>query len=222
MTAFDSTDHPYMFLPAGSSPDALGMQDLNGLLKVHLKNKLALHSPLNVFADICFTAIDQAFVIWGVITFAIFCFAQFSMLDWRIQAVIDSALTGVGVLTTSGITWKIANEEKLRWVIFLWAGLMGSGVIATTYGIFYSVVPILSNLCLLWLGLCAVGYGIMAVGMQSRCFTAACLVHGLAIAGLDYQTGWQFLASGFVMAFTLFFFSVVPWDMQASEFDNPC
>ena len=222
MTAFDSTDYLHKFSLPGVNPEVLSMQDLNGLLRVHLKHRLTLQNRLNVFTDICFTEIDQAFIIWGAITLVIFCFAQFSMLDWRNQAVMDAVLTGVGIMATSGITWKIAIAEKLRWVIFLWAGLMSAGLLVTTYGIFCSTVLILSNLCLLWLGLCAIGYGMMAVGMQSRCFTAACLVHMLAMAALNYQTGWQFLASGFVMAFTLFFFSVVPWDMQASDFDIPC
>lgn len=198
------------------------MQDLNGLLKVHLRSRLDFKARFASLADICFTEIDQAFVIWGALTLVIFCFAQFSTLSWRTQAVIDAAFTGTGIATTSGLTWKIATAEKLRWVIFLWAGLMSAGVVTTTYGIFCGSALILSNLCLLWLCLCAVGYGIMAVGMQSRCFTAACMVHGLAIATLDYQTGWQFFGSGFIMAFTLFFFSVVPWDMQSSDFDMPC
>ena len=99
---------------------------------------------------------------------------------------------------------------------------MSVAAIVTVYGIFYSSVLILSNLCLLWLGVCAAGYGAMAVGMQSRSFTAACLVHLAAIAGLEYAYSWQFFGSGLVMAMTLFFFAVVPWDMQASENEIPC
>lgn len=204
------------------------MQDLNGLLRVHLKQiprrpSLALSQTLlRTLNDICFTEIDQAFLIWGWITLVIFSFAQFSTLSWTTQAMIDAALTGAGIATTSGLTWKLASSENLRWVIFLWAGLMLAGMLITTYGIFCGVGFILSNLCLLWLSLCAVGYGAMAIGMRSRCFGASCLVHILTIVGLEYDQSFQFIGTGVIMAFTLFFFSVVPWDMQASDNDIPC
>jgi len=182
---------------------------------------------VHTLPTICFTEIDQAFLVWGAVTLAIFSLAQFSTMSWTLQSLLDSALTGFGIAVTSGLTWAIASEAKLRWVIFLWAGLMVGGTVVTAYGIFYGSALILSNLCLLWLGLCAAGYGAMAMGMKSRCFTAACLVHlgviflgkGCAIAALSYLLHWQFFGSGLVMTTTLFFFSVVPWDMQASADD---
>ncbi|MEL6601852.1 MAG: hypothetical protein AAFP20_01360 [Cyanobacteria bacterium J06614_10] len=182
-------------------------------------------SRLNALPKICFTEIDQAFFIWGVITLVIFSLAQFSTISWIVQAIFDAALTGVGIATTSGLTWAIAGIAKLRWVVVLWAGLMSGGTVATAYGIFYGSALILPNLCLLWLTLCAAGYGAMAVGMRSRCFTAVCLVHLAAlalslcnsIACIGYTSGWQFFSSGLVMASSLFFFSFVPWDMQTSD-----
>ncbi|MEL6259852.1 MAG: hypothetical protein AAFR12_02210 [Cyanobacteria bacterium J06626_6] len=165
----------------------------------------------------CFSEIDQAFLVWGALAIAIFSLGQFSTLSWAVQAVLDAALTGVGIATTSGLTWKVASGAKLRWVIFLWAALMSVGTVATAYGIFFGSVLILSNLCLLWLGLCMAGYGAMAVGMRSRCFTAACVVHLSAIAYLDYVPSWQFFSSGLVMASTLFFFSVVSWDLRTFD-----
>lgn len=200
------------------------MQDLNGLLKLHLKQmpqQAALALP-NVWRDICFTEIDQAFLIWGLITLFIFSFGQFSTLSWTSQALIDTALTGLGIATTSGLTWQLASSESLRWVIFLWGGLMSLGMAITAYSIFCGVGFILANLCLLWLGLCVVGYGAMATGMRSYSFAASSLVHMLAIAGLGTWQGWQFIGSGLIMASPLFFFSVMPWDMQASESDTPC
>lgn len=182
---------------------------------------IALDHRLNRLPNICFTPIDQAFLVWGALIFVIFSLGQFSTLSWATQAILDAALTGGGIAITSGLTWEIARSAKLYWVIFLWAGLMSTGTVATVYGIFYGSVLILSNLCLLWLGLCAVGYGAMAIGMQSRCFTVACLVHGGAIACLNDISGWQFFSSGLVMASTLFFFSVVPWDRQTSDNDSP-
>lgn len=200
------------------------MQDLNGLLRVHLKQiPQQIPRPLSVeLPSLCFTEIDQAFLIWGGVTLAIFALAQFSALGWATQAVIDAALTGTGIATTSGLTWRLASSENLRWVIFLWAGLMFTGMLTTTCGIFYGVSFILANLCLLWLSLCAIGYGAMAVWMRSRAFSASCIVHVLAIIGLHYYPSFQFIGSGLIIAVTLFFFSIVPWDMQASEHDMPC
>ncbi|MEO1619808.1 MAG: hypothetical protein AAFU53_02110 [Cyanobacteria bacterium J06632_3] len=211
MTSFDLSNTR---VPRDS--EALSMQDLNGLLKIHLNQRIQRLS------DICFTEIDQAFLIWGVLTLAIFSLAQFSYLDWTTQAIADAVLTGIGIASTSGLTWKLASDEQLRWVIVLWAGFMATGVLITAYGIFYSIGFILLNLCPIWLALCALAYGIMAVGMRSHAFTAASLVHSVAILSLHHQPAWQFLTSGLVIALTLFFFSIVPWDMQASEVEGQC
>lgn len=214
MIAFDSSDSPKSFW----ADETLSLLLPSALLKRHFTR------GLHALPSICFTEIDQAFLVWGAVTSVIFAIAQFSTISWATQAMLDAALTGAGIAITSGLTWAIASSAKLRWVIFLWAGLMIVGTIATTYGIFYSSALVLSNLCLLWLGLCVVGYGAMAIGMQSRCFTAACLVHLVAIPALSYTLSCQFFTSGLVMALTLFFFSVVPWDMQASDTDThtPC
>ena len=92
----------------------------------------------------------------------------------------------------------------------------------TAYGVVEGVVFILTNLCPIWLALCALGYGLMSVGMRSHAFTAASLVHSVAIIAMPFQAHWQLMDTGLVIAYTLFFFSVIPWDMQASETDNPC
>ncbi|MEO1623342.1 MAG: hypothetical protein AAFU53_20235 [Cyanobacteria bacterium J06632_3] len=203
MTAFNSSDVTKSFWV--SLP-----------FNAHRLSYLPLIQKLSALPSVHFTEIDQAFIVWGAITLAIFSLGQFSPLSWTIQAVLDAALTGAGIATTSGLTWAIAVQAKLRWVIFLWAGLMAAGTVVTAYGVFFSSVLILSNLCLLWLGLCAVGYGAMAVGMRSRCFTAACLVHFAAMLFLNCTLGCQFFSSGLIMASTLFFFSFVQWDMQSS------
>ncbi|MGD1864847.1 MAG: hypothetical protein ACFB0D_09845 [Phormidesmis sp.] len=205
MIAFDSRN----FSTPSLAEQAVNMQP--GLLKRHFTHRL------RGFASICLTEIDQAFIVWGALTLVIFSLGQFSTMNWTTQTILDAALTGAGIAVTSGLTWAISSSAKLRWVVFLWAGLMSAGSVATAYGIFYSSALILSNLCLLWLGLCAVGYGAMAIGMQSRCFTAACWVHLAAVPALSYASSCQFFTSGLVMALTLFFFSIVPWDMQASN-----
>jgi len=168
-------------------------------------------------SNLHFTELDQSFMVWGALTLFIFSLGQFSVMSWTAQAVLDAVLTGVGIAVTSRISWAIAGVAKLRWVIFLWAVLMALGTVVTVYGIFYSSALVLANLCVLWLGLCAAGYGAMAVGMRSRCFTAAFLVHLGAIGFLSYTPSWQFFNSGLIMASTLFFFSFVPWDMQTAD-----
>ncbi|MEM6452529.1 MAG: hypothetical protein AAF703_19705 [Cyanobacteria bacterium P01_D01_bin.105] len=230
MLALNSSDLQKPLL----ADQALEMQPPSSLLKVYPNQRL------NAFPRIYFTEIDQAFLVWGVLTLVIFSFAQFSPMSWLTQSILDAALTGVGMAITSGLTWAIANQAKLLWVVLLWTGLMSAGTIVTVYGIFYSSPLILSNLCLLWLGLCVAGYGVMAIGMRSRSFTVACLVHLGALAlpfyeriaslnhtflnstFLNYTLNWQFLSSGLVIALTLFFFSVFPWDRQVPDNDISC
>ena len=201
MTAFDSID---------SAKPSIVTQAFNA----HSLPQRHLAQTLQSLTQFHLSEFDQAFVMWGVLTAVAFSLGQFSPMSWTVQAILDAALTGAVISVTSGLTWEIATVAKLRWVIFLWAVLMSAGTVITVYGIFFSSSFILSHLCLLWLGLCAVGYGAMAIGMRSCCFTTACLVHLDAIAFLSYAPSWQFFNSGLVMALTLFFFSFVSWDMQ--------
>ena len=170
---------------------------------------------------ICFTSIDQAFILWGAASAVIFSAAQFSLLSWTTQALIDTAITVICIALTSSLTWQIAKEGNLRWVVFLWAVLMAGGMALTAYGIFYSVGAILIHLCPIWLGLCTLGYAAMGIKMRSYSFTAAAIVHAFGTVNIDLVPSWQFLASGLVMSLTLFFFSVVPWDMRAVPTASP-
>ena len=43
---------------------------------------IALDHKLNESPRFCFTAIDQAFLLWGALTFVIFSLGQFSPLSW--------------------------------------------------------------------------------------------------------------------------------------------
>ena len=229
MTSFDISEansispiHPSTAPHAnGRIAMVIGMRDPLGLAKAHLKflaSQLVAEGQIvaeNIAEKVCFTYIDQAFILWGVASIVIFSIAQFSLLGWATQATIDAAITGACIACTSGLTWKIAREENLRWVVFLWAALMSGGMVLTAYGIFCGVGVILIDLCPIWLGICALGYTAMGVKMRSYSFTAAAIVHGIGIFGISLVPAWQFLASGLVMALTLFFFSVVPWDMRS-------
>lgn len=190
------------------------MQDIGGLLATFRSQRT------QYWPSLCLSSIDQAFLIWAGLTLAIFLTGQFSSVSWATQAMFDAALTGAGIASTSSLNWPLVTDERLNWVIVLWAVLMAAGAAVTAYGIYGGVSLIMVSLCPLWMGLCALGYGAMAIGMRSHAFTAACAVHALAIAALYHQPSWQYLTTGLVISSTLVFFSIVPWDMQVAEADT--
>lgn len=104
--------------------------------------------------------------------------------------------------------------ERLRWVLYSWVILMLTGVALTDLSIFLSWGEILMRLCPMWLALSALGYFCTGIGMRSRAFTLAGMVHLLSILVLPYVGGWQFLTTGLVMATSLALFAEVQWDMR--------
>ncbi|MEM8502055.1 MAG: hypothetical protein AAF716_02755 [Cyanobacteria bacterium P01_D01_bin.1] len=196
---------------------SLGMQDVGGLLSVLLRQRTQSWQKTRSWPNFSFSPIDQAFLIWAGLTLTIFLTGQFSSISWAVQAMLDAALTGAGIACTSSLNWALVKDKRLNWVIVLWAVLMTAGMCVSAYGIYACESLIMVGLCPFWMGLCALGYGAMAVGMRSHAFTAACLVHTLAIAVLHHQPNWQYLTTGLVISLTLVFFSIVPWDMQVEE-----
>jgi hypothetical protein len=91
---------------------------------------------------------------------------------------------------------------------------MLGGVALTDLSIFLSWGQILMHLCPMWLGLSAIGYICTGIGMRSRAFSLASLVHLLGIAVLPYLGSWQFLSTGIVIAASLLVFAGVQWDMR--------
>jgi hypothetical protein len=161
-----------------------------------------------------YTRIDQVFILWGLISAAIFITAQFAPISWVIQAGLWSALTLIGTMGMVVLTHFWVKVERLRWVLYFWVILMLTGVVLTDLSIFLSWGPILMRLCPMWMGLSALGYFGTGVGMRSRAFTLASIVHLLGIAVLPYLGGWQFLSTGIVMAASLLMFAGVQWDMR--------
>jgi hypothetical protein len=161
-----------------------------------------------------YTRIDQVFVLWGLVTATIFSVAQFCPISWMTQAVFWTILTLLGTVGMVVLSWFWVTAERLRWVVYCWAGLMLLGVTLTDLGIFAGWWPILLYLCPLWLGLSALGYFCTGVGLRSRTFLLAGLFHLLGIAALSYVAGWQFLTTGLVMTCSLLFLSEVQWDMR--------
>ena len=188
--------------------EALDFQDRQGLLSIEMK--IGQKTVISVF----YTRIDQVFVLWGLICAAIFVTAQFAPISWVIQAGLWSVLTLLGTVGMVVLTHFWVKVEGLRWVLFCWVALMLSGVALTDLSIFLSWGQILMNLCPMWLGLSAIGYICTGIGMRSRAFTLASLVHLLGIAVLPYLGSWQFLSTGIVIAASLLVFAGVQWDMR--------
>jgi hypothetical protein len=186
----------------------LDIQDLSGLLQIRWQvgNKTLLCG--------IYTRIDQVFLLWGAIAAAIFTTAQFFPISWQSQAIVWSVLTLAGTAGMAYLTDFWVKVEKLRWVVYLWAGLMGLGLVLTDWGIFWGIGSILMYLCPLWLGLSALGYIGMGLGMRSRTFVLAGMYHLLGIGLLPYASAWQFLLTGLIMASCLLILAELQWDMR--------
>ncbi|MFE4107323.1 hypothetical protein [Almyronema epifaneia] len=161
-----------------------------------------------------YTCLDQALLLWAWCVAVIFTVAQFSPIDWYCQAIAWSSLSVVATLMTNWLTWEWAQIKNLRWIIYCWSGLMLGGVCLTDYGIFSGNPLILINLCPLWLGVSALGYGVTAGGMRSRALALVGLFHLGAIAALPWLISWQFLLTGSVIASSLLFLSILQWDHE--------
>lgn len=188
--------------------EALDFQDRQGLWKF----KVAIHNK-TLFSSF-YTRIDQVFVVWGLITALIFFTAQFAPIDWVTQAIFWSVLTAVGTIGMTILTHFWVKVERLRWVLYAWIILMLGGVVITDFGILLGWSQVLMNLCPLWLSLSAFGYFCTGWGLRSRAFIFAGLVHLLGMLVLPYFIGWQFLATGVIMAANLLMFAETQWDMR--------
>lgn len=188
--------------------EALDFQDRQGLLRFQCQ--LGEKTLFSAF----YTRIDQAFLLWGLISAAIFATAQFLPVSWVIQAQLWSVLTLLGTVAMVGLTHFWVKVERLRWVLYGWVILMVVGVVVTDLSIFLGWGQVLMRLCPLWLGLSAIGYFCTGFGMRSRAFTVASIVHLVGIIVLPHVGGWQFLSTGIVMAASLLIFAGVQWDMR--------
>ncbi|MGH2413637.1 MAG: hypothetical protein ACRDEA_08090 [Microcystaceae cyanobacterium] len=188
--------------------EALDYQDRQGLLRLHLqiKDRTLLSS--------IYTRIDQVFVLWGLISAAIFITAQFAPISWITQAIFWSVLTFIGTVATIILTYFWVKVERLRWVLYCWVVLMLAGVAITDLGIFLGWGQVLMHLSHLWLGLSALGYFCTGLGLRSRAFTVSGIIHLLGIALLPYVVGWQFLTTGLLMVGNLLIFAEIQWDMR--------
>jgi hypothetical protein len=187
---------------------SLDVQDLQGVWQVRLKIRD------RTLLKRTYTRIDQAFMLWGVITATIFTTAQFLPIDWSIQAAIWTPLTFFGTVCTIAFTHFWAKVERLRWVVYFWSVLMMAGVAITDLGVYFAQADILVHLCPIWLGLSAIGYFATGLGLRSRALLLTGVAHLLGIAALNYLEGWQYLATGAVMGGCLLLLAEMQWDMR--------
>jgi hypothetical protein len=186
----------------------LDIQDLEGLLKIHWKiGNITLFSGF-------YTRIDQACLLWGFITLVIFAVAQFVPISWLTQAYWWSVLSIVGTLAMVLLTRYWVWIEGITWLLSWWAFLMLVGVGLTNMGIFWGWTWVLPNLCPLWLILCVLGYLATGLGLGSRAFILAGMIHLAAIPLCLSVVQWQFLITGLIMAGTLVLLAEAQWDMR--------
>lgn len=185
---------------------AFELQDAPGLWRVHWQL-----GPTTVVSTF-YTRIDQACLLWGIISALIFITAQFAPLDWQIQALIGSGLTLAGTLGMIKLAQYCAGVEALSQVIAAWAVLMLFGLVITDVGVFWGLGSVLGSLCSLWLGISALGYCFTGLKMRSRMFLVVSLVHLLGIVLLPYIATWQFLVTGLLMGLSVSTLAELQWD----------
>lgn len=160
-----------------------------------------------------YTCVDQAMLIWGIISGFIFICAQFLPISWVDQAIFWSIITLLGVVLMSLLTYSWSVSERVLQVVYVWGFLMITGVMITDYGIVSGWGLLLGHLCELWLILSAIGYSLTGLMLRSRAFFLAAIIHSLTIIILPSLMGWQFLTTGLVMMSNLLIFSEGQWDM---------
>jgi hypothetical protein len=159
-----------------------------------------------------FTRLDQACILWGVVSAAIFIAAQFLAVSWLRQALWWSVLSLVGMVGMLMLMPSWFREEGLGWVLDSWVVLMLLGVVLTDLSIFLNWGEVLMRLCPLWLGLIALGYLCTGVGMRSRALIITGIVHLLSIGILPYVEAWQFLATGIITGGSALLLAAFQWD----------
>ena len=163
-----------------------------------------------------YTRLDQACIVWGVISIVIFAAAQFLPISWLTQAVWWSALTVIGTVGMVVLTPSWLRTEGLGWVLDSWIFLMVFGLVLTDLSIFLGWGEVLTYLCPLWLGLVALGYLCTGLGMRSRTLILTGLIHLLSIGILPYVGTWQFLATGIVMGGSVLLLAEFQWDSSGT------
>jgi hypothetical protein len=194
--------------PLRRKHSAFDIEDLPGLWRIHWQ--LGNTTVVSTF----YTRIDQACLLWGIISGVIFVTAQFLPLDWRVQAWLWSGLTLVGTVAMVNLAHRWARVEPLNHIIAAWVLLMVGGLVLTDLSVFLSWGQILAKLCPLWLGLNALGYFYTGLKMRSRAFFLIGLGQLLGVVALPYVENWQFLATGVFMGLSSIVMAELQWDSE--------
>ncbi len=189
--------------------NVLELPPLPGLWRFHWKvGSVTLFSTF-------YTQLDQACLVWGVISAVIFVTAQFLPISWLTQAVWWSALTVFGTVSMVVLSPSWLKQE-LGWILYSWGILMGLGLIITDISIVLGWGEVLMYLCPLWLGLIALGYLCTGLGLRSRTLIITSLIHFLSIAILPYMDAWQFLITGIITGGSSILLAELQWDSHGT------
>lgn len=186
----------------------LDAQDLQGIIRIQIGR------PGHWLLSTYYTRLDQSLLVWAGSVAVIFLTAQFGSLSWQTQGIAWSILTLAAVSISSRFVWPWVTFKRLRWLIYLWLGLMLLGLGLTNYGIFAPYGPILLHLCPLWLGLSAIGYMVTGLGMRSQALTLSGLLHFCFIVVPFWFPSQQFLLTGLTMSGILWLLAELQWDHQ--------
>jgi hypothetical protein len=189
--------------------EELDFQDRYGSLSLNYRLQ-GLHLSLGTY-----TRVDQVFLVWGLLCGVMFSTAQFLPVSWQTQAIIWSIVSIVGMLVMIVLTYFWVKVERLVWALYFWVILVLVGVAITDLAIFRSWLPVLINLCPMWLAITGLGYLATGIGTRSRSLCIASFIHFLAIGILPHVPSIPFLATGIVMTLTCLVFAQVQWDMRS-------
>lgn len=201
--------------PLSRKPTNFDLQKYPGVW--HIQFKIGQNTIYSNF----YTKLDRACILWGLISVAIFCTAQFLPIDWKLQAIIWSVISLVGTLGMVELTRTAAKEEPFKGILICWVILMLGGLVLTDLSIFLGWVEILIRLCPLWLLLNALGYLYTGLGMRSRTFLLMGIVHFLGILILPYVGAWQFFTTGIVMGLSVLLLAEFQWDTTVACNGDP-
>ncbi|MBE9068613.1 hypothetical protein IQ260_18365 [Leptolyngbya cf. ectocarpi LEGE 11479] len=157
------------------------------------------------------TRLDQALVLWGMASAAIFCVAQFYRIDWSIQATLWSVFSGAVTLIAGQLTWFWVSSRNQRWILYHWSLLILIGLGLTDCSIWMGWGSLLAHLCSLWLGISALGYFVTGIGIQAPALLFLGILHSLVIPILAVLPPWQFLLTGVVISGSLFCLAAFQW-----------
>ena len=182
--------------------------DLHGVIKIQFgqPDKIAISTYL--------TRLDQALIVWGIVTAIIFGVAQSYRIDWYTQAIVWSVLSVITVGISTRLAWFWVATRNQRWLIYGWSLLVVAGLCLTDYGIFTGWGLLLRHLCGLWLGISAIGYIITGVAIQAQALILTGIIHIGAIPCLTVLPARQFFLTGLVMSFSLWLLAIVKWRHQ--------